>query len=50
MMEESVISGSVNYDANTVRTETIICIWYAIMSLSELKIFYDGTVEKDFSM
>ena len=49
MLDETIISASVSYSA-AAKNETIVAIFYAIMTLNELKIYFDGSVINDFSM
>ena len=50
IMNETVINASVTYNASIEKTDTMMIIFYAIMTLNELKIFYDGSVSNDFTM
>ena len=50
MTPPSVISGSVRYRTDVAKTDTYVCVWYAIMNMTELQLFYDGTVVNNFSM
>ena len=50
MMDETVINASVTYNAGAAKTDTMMIIFYAIMTLNELKIYYDGSISNDFTM
>lgn len=50
MTHDGQITGAVRYRPGVARTDTYICFWYAIMSMCELQLFYDGTVINNFSM
>ena len=50
MLDETIISANISYKTDVAKTDTMVVLFYAIMTLNELKIYFDGSILNEFSM